>query len=133
MRYISAPATARAGNHAPTQPNGAYSPPEIAARIEAARATKVNLPVLQTLTLGGLAGAIGGKAAAVAEAKASLSFSEAFFRGVLCNVLVCRVVWLVMAARGAAGKIVATTFPLRHSSRRLSNARPPTCSSSHLL
>lgn len=190
----------------------AYSPPEIAARIEAAGVAKANLAVLQTLTLGALAGAfisfgalffllvttdsglgaglerliggvafslglilvivagaelftgnnliviawadrkvgslpllrnwglvyasnfvgalgtavlvglsgvldigggaIGDKAVAIAEAKASLSFSEAFFRGILCNALVCLAVWLAMAARDVAGKILAIIFPV---------------------
>ena len=190
----------------------AYSPPEIAARVEAAGVAKANLPVLQTLTLGTLAGAfisfgslffmlvttdsglglgierlmggvafslglilvvvagaelftgnnliviawadrkigslsllrnwglvyaanfvgaaatavlvdlsgvldisggaIGSKAIAIAEAKASLSFSEAFFRGILCNALVCLAIWLAMAARDVTGKILAIIFPI---------------------
>lgn len=190
----------------------AYSPPEIAARIEAAGVAKAKLPVLQTLTLGALAGAfisfgalffllvttdsglglgverlmggvafslglilviiagaelftgnnliviawadrkigsvallrnwglvyvanfvgaaatavlvglsgvldigegaIGDKTVAIAEAKVALSFSEAFFRGILCNALVCLAVWLAMAAREVAGKILAIIFPI---------------------
>lgn len=190
----------------------AYSPPEIAARIEASGVAKANLPVLQTLTLGALAGAyisfgalffilvttdsglgvgverltggvafslglilvivagaelftgnnliviawadrkvgslsllrnwglvyaanfvgalatavlvglsgvldigagaVGDKAVAIVEAKVSLSFSEAFFRGILCNALVCLAVWLAMAARDVAGKILAIIFPI---------------------
>ncbi|MCH8113620.1 MAG: formate/nitrite transporter family protein [Proteobacteria bacterium] len=58
------------------------------------------------------AGAIGEKAVAIAEAKASLSFSEAFFRGVLCNALVCLSMWLAMAARDVTGKILAIIFPI---------------------
>lgn len=55
---------------------------------------------------------IGERAVAIAEAKAALSFSEAFFRGILCNVLVCLAVWLAMGARSVSGKILAIVFPV---------------------
>ena len=47
-----------------------------------------------------------------AEAKVSLPFMEAFFKGVLCNILVCLAVWLAMAARHVSGKILAIIFPV---------------------
>lgn len=39
-------------------------------------------------------GAVADNAAAIAKGKLGLSVSQAFFRGVLCNVLVCLAVWL---------------------------------------
>lgn len=51
-------------------------------------------------------------AAAIARAKVALGPVEAFFRGVLCNVLVCMAVWLSFAARDVAGKILAIVFPI---------------------
>ncbi|MDA0814354.1 MAG: formate/nitrite transporter family protein [Verrucomicrobia bacterium] len=57
-------------------------------------------------------GLIGRKAIAIAEAKVSVSFAEAFFRGVLCNILVCLAVWIAMAARTVSGKVLAVIFPV---------------------
>lgn len=60
--------------------------------------------------LGG--GAVGETMLDVARTKASLSPTEVLFRGILCNVLVCLAVWLCMAARGVADKILAIVFPI---------------------
>ena len=57
-------------------------------------------------------GAIGAKAVAVAESKAALTFGEAFFRGIMCNALVCLAIWIAMAAHDVAGKILAIVFPI---------------------
>ncbi len=57
-------------------------------------------------------GAVGQTAARIAESKLSLDFSTAFFRGILCNTLVCLAVWLSFAARSVAGKILAIIFPI---------------------
>jgi formate/nitrite transporter len=59
-----------------------------------------------------LQGATGDRAAAIAEAKLGLGLAEAFWRGVLCNALVCLAVWLAMASRSAGGKIMAILFPI---------------------
>lgn len=48
----------------------------------------------------------------IAQAKASLSFGDAFFRGILCNFLVCTAVWMASAARSVPGKILAVFFPI---------------------
>jgi formate/nitrite transporter len=56
--------------------------------------------------------AIANAAVNLAAAKCSLSFSEAFFKGVLCNVLVCLAVWLAMAGRNVSDKILAVVFPI---------------------
>jgi formate/nitrite transporter len=57
-------------------------------------------------------GAVGETAVRIARAKTSLSPMEMIFRGILCNVLVCLAVWLCMAARGVADKILAILFPI---------------------
>lgn len=57
-------------------------------------------------------GAVGRAAVATAAAKVALPFAEAFFRGVLCNVLVCLAVWLAMAGRTVTDKILAIIFPV---------------------
>ena len=57
-------------------------------------------------------GALAETAARIAEAKVALPFGEAFFRGVLCNTLVCLAVWLCFAAHDVASKILAIVFPI---------------------
>jgi len=57
-------------------------------------------------------GAVGAKALAIANAKVSLSFGEAFFRGIGCNWLVCLAVWMALSAREIAGKVLAIFFPI---------------------
>lgn len=57
-------------------------------------------------------GALGRTAVAIAAAKVALPFGEAFFRGVLCNVLVCLAVWLAMAGRSVTDKILAIVLPI---------------------
>lgn len=74
----------------------------------------IGLAFLVTLSgvwkLGG--GAVGRTVMAIATTKCALPFTEAFFRGVLCNVLVCLAVWLAMAGRTVTDKIVAIVFPI---------------------
>jgi len=60
----------------------------------------------------GHGGSLGDSAVRVAAAKTSLPFVEAFFRGLLCNALVCLAVWLAMAAHSVSGKILAIVFPI---------------------
>jgi formate transporter len=57
-------------------------------------------------------GAVGANAVRIAAAKAALSFPEAFFKGILCNILVCLAVWLALAARSVVDKICAIIFPI---------------------
>lgn len=57
-------------------------------------------------------GAIGRTVVKIALAKQDLSFSQAFFRGVLCNVLVCMAVWMAMGGRSVVDKAVAIVFPV---------------------
>jgi len=63
-------------------------------------------------TLAHNGGAAGEVSAAIATAKIALSADQAFFRGVLCNALVCLAVWLCFAARDASGKILAILWPI---------------------
>ena len=57
-------------------------------------------------------GAVGQAALRIAVAKAELPPLEAFFRGVLCNVLVCMAVWLALAGRSVTDKVLAIVFPI---------------------
>jgi len=63
-----------------------------------------------TLSIDG--GAVGATARAIAVGKLALSADQAFFRGVLCNALVCLAVWLCFAARDVAGKVLAILWPI---------------------
>lgn len=58
------------------------------------------------------AGAVGQTIARIALAKAELPLGEAFFRAVLCNLLVCMAVWMSQAARSVTDKAVAIVFPI---------------------
>lgn len=58
----------------------------------------------------------GGKVAEqyvkIAAAKTALPWMEAFFRGVLCNVLVCLAVWASMGGRTVTDKFIASVLPI---------------------
>ena len=60
----------------------------------------------------GNGGNVGRSVIDIALAKAALPISEAFFRGVLCNVLVCMAVWMAFAGRSVVDKAVAIVFPI---------------------
>ncbi len=57
-------------------------------------------------------GAVAIAALNIAEAKGELGFVEAFFLGVLCNVLVCLAVWMCFSARTVVGKVVVIVPPI---------------------
>jgi formate/nitrite transporter len=57
-------------------------------------------------------GAIGKAYLRIAEAKSALPFWTTFFRGVLCNVLVCLAVWMALAGRSVVDKFVAILLPV---------------------
>jgi formate/nitrite transporter len=57
-------------------------------------------------------GAVGQTAIRIASAKAQLPLGEAFFRGVLCNVLVCMAAWMAFAGRSVIDKAIAIVFPI---------------------
>lgn len=48
----------------------------------------------------------------IAKSKISLSFSEALFRGILCNILVSLGVWFATAAKDTTGKLLGCWFPV---------------------
>jgi formate/nitrite transporter len=56
--------------------------------------------------------AVGAAALKTAAGKASLAFWPAFFRGILCNWLVCLAVWMALTSRNTIGKIWAIFFPI---------------------
>jgi len=56
--------------------------------------------------------AIGEKAVAIAHAKVGLSFSVAFFRAILCNMVVVLAVWMATGASTVQGKVLTLWFPI---------------------
>jgi formate transporter len=54
----------------------------------------------------------GIRALAIANHKVNLGFVEAFFLGILCNVLVCLAIWLASGGKKISDKILAIIFPL---------------------
>ena len=54
--------------------------------------------------------ALGVMAITTAYGKVTLSFLEAFTRGILCNWLVCLAVWMATSSRRVIGKIFAIFF-----------------------
>jgi formate transporter len=63
--------------------------------------------ILHSVDLG-----FGVQALKIAVTKTNLSFSEAFFKGILCNSLVCLAVWLCFAARTVVDRIFCIIFPI---------------------
>jgi formate/nitrite transporter len=57
-------------------------------------------------------GAVAQTAVSIAQAKIDLGMIAAFFRGILCNILVCLAIWLCFGARTVTGKILAIVFPI---------------------
>jgi formate/nitrite transporter len=57
-------------------------------------------------------GAVGETMLRIARSKVSLDPLTAVARGILCNALVCLAVWLCMAARSVADKILAIILPI---------------------
>ncbi len=57
-------------------------------------------------------GAIGQTYLKIAAGKAALDPWSAFFRGVLCNVLVCMALWMAMSGRSVVDRFVAIALPI---------------------
>lgn len=57
-------------------------------------------------------GAVGRAYLAIAAAKSTMPLMELFFRGVLCNVLVCMAVWMALAGRSVVDRFVAIVLPI---------------------
>ncbi len=58
---------------------------------------------------GNLLGAITIK---IAVYKVGLTFSQAFYLGIMCNWLVCLAVWMCYGAKDITGKLLAVFFPI---------------------
>ncbi|HQR50747.1 MAG TPA: formate/nitrite transporter family protein [Methylophilaceae bacterium] len=63
--------------------------------------------ILHSVDLG-----FGVQALKIAVAKTNIPFTEAFFKGILCNALVCLAVWLCFAARTVVDRIFCILFPI---------------------
>ena len=59
-----------------------------------------------------LDGSMAVRALEIATAKVNLSFSEIFFRGILCNWLVALAVWMAAAALSVPGKVIMLWIPV---------------------
>jgi formate transporter len=57
-------------------------------------------------------GALGDVYLAIGDAKGAMPIVDAFFLGILCNVLVCLAVWLTLGAHSTTDKILAILFPV---------------------
>lgn len=57
-------------------------------------------------------GAVGAAILKLSVGKISPDFSTIFFKGVLCNLLVCLAVWLSYAGRGVADKMAGLILPV---------------------
>ena len=57
-------------------------------------------------------GAIANQYIKIAAAKCNLPFQQAFFSGILCNVLVCLALWMAQAGRSVTDKIFAVVLPV---------------------
>ena len=57
-------------------------------------------------------GAIGAAYLKIAAAKTAMPFREAFFKGVLCTLLVCLAVWIAFAGHTVTDKIIAIVLPV---------------------
>lgn len=57
-------------------------------------------------------GQMGAAMMKIAAGKVSLGWGTLFFKGILCNVLVCLAVWMGFAAHSVADKILAVLLPV---------------------
>ena len=55
---------------------------------------------------------LGGMTIKIASYKVGLSFTSAFYLGIMCNWLVCLAVWMSYGAKDMVGKIMAIFFPI---------------------
>ena len=58
------------------------------------------------------ANVLGAVTIKIAAYKIGLSFTQAFFLGIMCNWLVCLAVWMAYGAKDMIGKIFAIFFPI---------------------
>jgi len=55
---------------------------------------------------------LGGITVTTAAIKCNFAFHEAFLLGIFCNWLVCLAVWMSIAAKDLAGKVLVIFFPI---------------------
>lgn len=55
---------------------------------------------------------LGAVTIKIAAYKVGLTFTQAFFLGIMCNWLVCLAVWMAYGSKDMAGKILAIFFPI---------------------
>ena len=55
---------------------------------------------------------LGGITIKIAAYKVGLTFSQAFFLGIMCNWLVCLAVWMATGSKDITGKLFAVFFPI---------------------
>lgn len=55
---------------------------------------------------------LAGSVISTAVGKCSMPFGDALLKGIFCNFLVCIAVWLGMAAKDAAGKVLGIFWPI---------------------
>ncbi len=73
----------------------------------------VGATLIATMTVwGGTFDGIYDTVITTAVTKTALPFGTALLRGILCNILVCLAVWMAMAAKDVAGKIMGLFFPV---------------------
>lgn len=57
-------------------------------------------------------GAMAVSVFSTAASKCTLSFGDAFIKGIFCNILVCLAVWVSFSAKDSAGKVISLFFPI---------------------
>ena len=72
----------------------------------------IALAVVYSHTISAFNNGLAVSVVSTAAAKCTLSFGDAFIRGILCNFLVCIAVWISFAAKDVAGKILGLFFPI---------------------
>lgn len=71
------------------------------------------LAMVAVVQAAGIFAVSGGNAAMnIAVAKTSLSFGQAFVRGILANWLVCIAIWFATSASSVPGKVLGAYFPI---------------------
>jgi formate/nitrite transporter len=72
----------------------------------------VSALVVYSHQLSNFSGALAVSTISTSVAKCSMSFGDAFLRGVGCNFLVCIAVWIAFAAKDVTGKLVGLYLPI---------------------
>lgn len=57
-------------------------------------------------------GAMAVSVFSTAISKCTLSFGDAFIKGIFCNILVCLAVWVSFSAKDPAGKVISLFLPI---------------------